>query len=120
MDFSKALEAIKRGKKVKRAHWGGYWFMPASEPYIESEEAPMKPMIVASLKDNGGYVPATTYQEDLLADDWLIVSVDQSQEELGSHDVYQLIDLLRTIDHHPQDRALREKIKQKLESILAL
>lgn len=81
MDFGKALEALKEGKKVKRSHWGGYWFI-ADKPYggecVDREtglhhQFSFKTMIVASLKDDGGYAPATAYQEDLLAEDWSIV-----------------------------------------------
>jgi len=73
MNFGQAIEALKEGKKVKRGIWGGYWFIPVSEPYIESEKAPMRPMIVAYLANNGGYVPAQAYQADMLAEDWEIV-----------------------------------------------
>lgn len=80
LNFSEALAFIKEGKKVKRAHWGGCWF------YVEksdlswqdpNEEYPrgltLNPTIIARLKDNGGFVPASPYQEDLLAEDWEIV-----------------------------------------------
>lgn len=76
MNFSEALEAIKQGKKVKRAIWGGYWFLSTTGKVFvrdENELLPFNPMIVACLKDNGGYVPATPYQADLLAEDWEIV-----------------------------------------------
>ncbi|MED1948989.1 MW1434 family type I TA system toxin [Brevibacillus centrosporus] len=81
MDFGQALEALKQGHKVKRAHWGGYWFI-AEGAYcgeVVNEEIglcaqhTMNPMIVACLKDNGGYAPAAPYQGDLLAEDWAIV-----------------------------------------------
>lgn len=81
MNFGQALENLKMGEKVARAHWGGYWFMPVhaegQEP-IPSESL-CKPfafnttLIVAKLKDNGGYVPATPYQEDILANDWEVI-----------------------------------------------
>jgi Protein of unknown function (DUF2829) len=87
MNFGQALEALKQGKKVKRKHWGGYWFI--SQPVIfeglqviekdgqkgiKADSAiGMNPTIIACLKDNGGYVPATAYQEDLLAEDWEVV-----------------------------------------------
>lgn len=78
LSFSKALELIKQGKKVKRAGWGGYWFMPSTDVVIVFEDKNwktynMNKMIVACLKDNGGYVPATPYQEDLLSEDWEVV-----------------------------------------------
>lgn len=76
--FEEALKRIKEGKKVKRAHWGGYWFIKdgvhfdicADKDIGLWQEVYMKPMVIAQLKDNSGLVPATPYQEDLLAEDW--------------------------------------------------
>lgn len=78
MDFSAALQAVKAGKKVKRAHWGGYWFLPSTDVVIVFENTNwktfrMNPTIVACLKDNGGYAPATPYMADLLAEDWEVI-----------------------------------------------
>jgi hypothetical protein len=83
MNFGQALEVLKQGKKVKRAHWGGYWFIPEPNGTYCCEivdkkkgisiQRKMNPMIVACLKDNAGYASATAYQEDLLAEDWEIV-----------------------------------------------
>jgi hypothetical protein len=76
MNFGQALEALKEGKKVKRGFWGGYWFLSTTgKVYVPDESTllPYNPMIVACLKDNGGYAPAQPYQADLLADDWEIV-----------------------------------------------
>lgn len=69
MNFSQALEAIKEGKKVKRAHWGGYWKKEEFELYGTNEDGEM---IVAFLTDKS-IAPATPYQADLLAEDWEIV-----------------------------------------------
>lgn len=82
MTFSEALEALKEGKRVARNHWGGYWFLNKT-PLTGLERREVKgekvatafslqPTIVAKLK-GGGYAPATPYQEDLLAEDWLII-----------------------------------------------
>lgn len=81
MDFGEALEALKNGLKVKRANWGGYWFVadnPVGGEWLDKESGSCRQfsfnqMIVAKLKDNGGYVPPTAYQEDLLAEDWEVV-----------------------------------------------
>ncbi|MFT8930027.1 MAG: MW1434 family type I TA system toxin [Sporolactobacillus sp.] len=76
MAFSEALIALKDGKKVKRHDWGGYWFYTSGLSGWEpngTTRVIMNSMIVAKLKNNGGYVPATPYQEDLLADDWEVV-----------------------------------------------
>lgn len=77
ISFSKALSLLKLGMKVKRKHWGGYWFLSKSpvceekleDGYTRSFEF-QKGLIVAVLKDSGGCAPATPYQGDLLADDW--------------------------------------------------
>ena len=83
MTFGEALEEIKQGNRVKRSSWGGYWFL--AEPggtycgeIVDKKigmcaQSKMNPMIVACLKDDGGYAPAQPYQADLLADDWEVV-----------------------------------------------
>lgn len=76
MKFGTALLFLEQGQKVKRKDWGGYWFISSAEPYLEAEKVHMNPMIVACLKDNGGYAPATPYQADLLATDWEVVKND--------------------------------------------
>lgn len=76
MDFGRALQALKQGKKVARSIRGGYWFMPMVHfnHYHPDGSYPDEQtvMIMAKLKD-GGYAPATPYQADLLAEDWRIV-----------------------------------------------
>lgn len=74
-NFSVALEKIKEGKKVKRKAWGGYWFLPEFNVIGERIEGRLhshtvNKTIMARLKDDGGYVPAQPYQEDILAEDW--------------------------------------------------
>lgn len=34
MNFNEALEAMREGKKVKRPHWGGYWFWDAQQATV--------------------------------------------------------------------------------------
>lgn len=72
MTFSEALEELKKGKKIKRSFWGGYWkitwFTPLFAPHHDDDFS----MIVAKLVD-GTYAPAMPYQTDLLADDWEVV-----------------------------------------------
>lgn len=82
LSFSAALFHLKEGKKIKRAIWGGYWQL-WSEPILNADSVIgngykrscqfMKGLIVATLKDGGGVAPAAPYQEDLLAEDWMIV-----------------------------------------------
>lgn len=75
--FDEAIKLIKKGKKVKRQHWGGYWYITPiiikkhKETLTTNRESQGRAhVIMAVLKDNGGYAPATAYQEDLLAEDW--------------------------------------------------
>lgn len=74
MDFSQALNELKQGAKVRRAHWGGYWFL-TDTAYLGNDigRSDTSVVIVAVLKDTHRMVPATAYQEDLLATDWEIV-----------------------------------------------
>lgn len=81
MDFGDAIKAIKDGKYVKRADWGGYWFLPVAiqlSNYTSGLEGKvpddvfMNDTIVACLKGDEGFAPATPYMADMLADDWEI------------------------------------------------
>lgn len=79
MNFGEALEHLKQGKKIRRSIWGGYWML-ITETYIRCENDRINPagfriknLIVAALRDDKGYAAACPYQEDILAEDWLIV-----------------------------------------------
>lgn len=65
LTFGLAVEAMKKGFKVARAGWGGYW-------NLEKINILSEPTIVAYCKD-GSIQAATPYQCDMLADDWVIV-----------------------------------------------
>lgn len=69
MDFGDAIKAIKNGHRVKREDWGGFWYLPNDEPQVNDQ--PMNKMIVAVLKNESGYAPASPYMADMLADDWV-------------------------------------------------
>lgn len=71
MNFGQALEALKQGKAVSREIWEGCWFMETLHIKNEFYDDAMEPMIIAKLK-TGELVPAQPYQQDLLAEDWLI------------------------------------------------
>ena len=77
MDFGDAIKAIKNGHRVKREDWGGFWYLPNDEPQVNNQ--PMNKMIVAVLKNEGGYAPASPYMADMLADDW--VDLDDEEEK---------------------------------------
>lgn len=76
LHFSAALAALKEGKHIKRAGWGGYWYLakkaelrddPNNDKYIRA--CVFNEIIVAVLA-GGGVAPAQPYQPDLLANDW--------------------------------------------------
>lgn len=69
LPFGTALEFMKEGHKVARSIWGGYWKI---EEWEKVGFTYSTPLIVAYLKD-GGYAPATPYQEDILAEDWEVI-----------------------------------------------
>lgn len=82
VNFSAALAAMKRGEKVARAHWGGYWFIEEdARAHDNGEFKSMNPMIVACLKEDGGYAPAQPYMEDLLAEDWVVIGREKTEKD---------------------------------------
>jgi hypothetical protein len=79
MDFSDALICIKEGDKVAREGWNGkgmfLFFTDGREefnqiylPYISMRNA------------QGHIVPWLASQSDVLADDWSIVSIEDSED----------------------------------------
>lgn len=66
MDFGEALNYLQQGHKIKRDNWGGYWT-------LESLNGLSRPIIIATLKETAERVPATAYQEDILATNWLVL-----------------------------------------------
>lgn len=80
MNFGEALDFLKKGFKVRRKDWGGYWFIgncKIHEPVKHDHNIPViaikyqESIIFAKLKD-GGYAPAQPYQADLLTEDWQV------------------------------------------------
>lgn len=69
--FHEAMEALDNGFKVARNIWGGYWHMVDVAKW-DNEGIKYKKQIVAELKD-GGWAIASPYQDDMLANDWMIV-----------------------------------------------
>jgi hypothetical protein len=80
MTFGEALEKLKRGKRIKRSHWGGFWIMlPIAKNvslFIQGEpkDVGVQPIILAYLADGSGFAPAQAYQEDMLAEDWEVIT----------------------------------------------
>lgn len=91
MNFGKAIEALKQGKKVARKGWNGknmlLWLKPAAT--VKAEWC-KDPMLKAIAEGNGGEIPALgtvcmltaqkeilsgwlASQTDMLAEDWVII-----------------------------------------------
>lgn len=69
MTYGQAVDAaVHQGAKVTRAVWGGYWELVPHHSINGDTE-----ILMAILKDNGGIAPATPYDEDIKAKDWMIV-----------------------------------------------
>jgi hypothetical protein len=76
LTYGQAMDlCIHKGKKISRPHWEGYWFVPTTmvEGRDNDGDFIMNKIIVACLKDGGGFVPATPYMEDVFANDWMTV-----------------------------------------------
>ena len=80
MNFGKAIEALKEGKKVARTGWNGkgmYLFLcfPVSiEPKAENvEKYSARQSVAIRTADSSIVVGWNASQEDLLAEDWMIV-----------------------------------------------
>lgn len=93
MDFGKAIEALKEGKKVARKGWNGkgmyLWLLPAAK--VKAEWC-KEPHLKALAEENGGEVEALgsirmltadkkvltgwlASQTDMLSEDWEIVEI---------------------------------------------
>lgn len=119
MDFGDAIKAIKNGHRVKREDWGGFWYLPNDEPQINDQ--PMNKMIVAVLKDDGGYAPASPYMADMLADDWIDLDDEEDiklktpkeKKEDFYHSLQLLNQMLKTNDMSGIYHQYIVKIKDK-------
>lgn len=87
MNFGKAIEALKQGKKVARKGWNGknmfLWLKPAA---IVKAEWCKDPMLKAIAEANGGEIPALdticmlTAQKEILSG-WLASQTDMLSED---------------------------------------
>ena len=86
MDFGKALEKLKEGKKVRRKGWNGkgmfIYYVPKGEykPYTEIAEQLVNEnglveygAYIAIKTVQGNVVPWLASQTDILAEDWEVV-----------------------------------------------
>lgn len=74
MDFSKAYQALKQGKKIKREHWLGYWIKEDNK-------------IMMYCKD-GNKLDLTDSEDifftidNLIQDDWVVIKEDNENVKL--------------------------------------
>lgn len=89
MNFSQALELLKKGKKVTRKGWGGGVFIY----YVSEDKYPAKMNAAKELADKDGLVKYSSYiamkthqgyvtpwiasQIDLLSEDWEIINSEE-------------------------------------------
>lgn len=83
MDFGKALEAIKSGKKAKRKGWNGknqyielasnISYISASNEIVNCEHDAIGNRAIAFVGTNGVQMGWLATQSDMLADDWEVV-----------------------------------------------
>ena len=72
LSFGEAMhEAIVNDQFVARENWGGFWYNEV--PTNPDMDLFTQPVLVAVLKDGKSVVPATPYNEDIQARDWMIV-----------------------------------------------
>lgn len=87
MNFGKAIEALKSGKKVAREGWNGkgmfLWLKPAA---VVKAEWCKDPMLKSIAEKNGGEIPALgticmfTAQGEILSG-WLASQIDMLAED---------------------------------------
>ena len=87
MDFGKAIEALKDGKKVARKGWNGkgmyLWLMPATS--VKAEWC-KEPHLKALAEQNGGEIEALGTIRMLTADNKILTGWLASQTDILSED----------------------------------
>lgn len=80
MNFSEALEALKKGELIQRKGWNGkgmylVYYSPVAHSTdffrVNNSVLPLKPFIMMKTTDDM-WVPWLASQTDILADDWQI------------------------------------------------
>ncbi len=130
MNFGKAIEALKQGKKVTRKGWNGkkmfLWLKPATQ--LKSDFL-RDPILKQTVEDNGGTMDALgticmktadnriltgwlASQTDMLSDDWEIVGgcegkqpVEMEQNKMGEDIGSILSDIEKWADGDKENRA---------------
>jgi hypothetical protein len=78
-DFPTALIELKRGKKITREIWAGYWVylndasIHSFNTFGQGAQTKLTKGIIIAHKADGSFAPAMPYQEDMLAEDWIVL-----------------------------------------------
>lgn len=76
MDFGKAIEALKAGKKVARAGWNGKGMWLELQRPTELSKMTLPYIFMKTADDN--LVPWLASQTDVLCEDWNVVELNRS------------------------------------------
>lgn len=75
MEFSKAFEALKQGKKIKLSHWKGYWQLENGKVIMHCKNGE-----AIDLQDSKDIIYTLS---NITSDDWQIVDKDYTVSELA-------------------------------------
>ena len=74
MNFASALFALRRGHKIKRKHWTGYWILENNEVYINTFDGK-----VINIRESEDILYTL---ENMACNDWEIADEDHAYKEL--------------------------------------
>lgn len=81
MNFASALFSLKRGHKIRRRHWKGYWVLTKDESGIEHVMMHCHDGRVIDIRDSEDIIYTL---ENIACDDWEIADTDGAAKELNS------------------------------------
>jgi hypothetical protein len=103
MNFSKTLELLKQGKKIKRTGWNGknqYLELATCISYknldgkvINPNHNTMGNNAIAFVGTSGVQLGWLASQADMLAEDWLVVEKYLDRKELSSRDNVETLEI---------------------------
>ena len=74
MNFASALFALRRGHKIKRKHWTGYWILENNEVYMHTFDGK-----VINIRESEDILYTL---ENMACNDWEIADDDHAGNEL--------------------------------------
>ena len=74
MNFASALFALRRGHKIKRKHWTGYWILENNEVYMHTFDGR-----VINIRESEDILYTL---ENMACNDWEIADDDHAGNEL--------------------------------------